>query len=273
MSASVGVFGLRRRKWVVIGRWLIPCMMLVSYALLVYTADTDLGGALWIGLGYFFVLLCWSAYRIAMAQGALARAASVGDADRLLEETEDRLARTRRPAARARYEVYRALAYDARGDWSDALASLDRAKLDALPPGARRPWDIYAAAVRVAAYVETGRIAEARAVLDRDLAGLDRGPAPRLVAHAYLLARVAHGRVLAAEGATEAALDVLQRVIDDLRAGDSARAIAHHVAARCAVRRGDAAGAARHQELAAKLAPRSWAASPEVPEARARMSR
>ena len=268
MSATVGAFGLRHRKWVVISRWLIPCMMLVSYALLVYTADTDLGGALWIGLGFSGVLICWAAYRIAMAQGALARAAAVGDADRLLEETEARLARARRPAARAHYEVYRALAYDARGDWPDALASLDRAKLDALPPNARRPWDIYAAAVRVAAYVETGRVAEARTVLDRDLAGLDRGQAPRLAAHAYLLARLAHGRVLAAEGATDAALDVLQRVIDDLRAGDSARAIAHHVAARCAERSGDAAAAARHQERAAKLAPRSWAASAELPAAR-----
>ena len=224
----VGVFGRRQLLWVALARFLVPGMMLISYVFLTLVADTSTSNKLWIAGGYGFVLSIWFTFRYQMDRASVARAAAVGDADRLLELADEQLARKRSPAARAPFEIYRALAYDVRGDWPAVLAALDLAKAGGTP---RPPWQIYAATARVAALVETGRLAEARAVLDRELPGMDRGPAPRLLAQAHLRARLEHARVLAAEGRTDEALELLQRVIDDVRTTDSLREMARRVRA------------------------------------------
>src|SRR6476661_7785353 len=68
--------------------------------------------------------------------------------------------------------VYRALAFEIRGDWASALAALDEAPLDR----AHASWRLLAATVRVAAFTETGKVAEARTVFDRDLKTTTRDP-------------------------------------------------------------------------------------------------
>ena len=84
---------------------------------------------------------------------------------------------------------------------------------------------------------------------------------PRMDAQAYLLSVLARGRVLAAERANAEARSVLQKVIDDVRTGASARAVAHHYAARASAADGDHAAADRHRALAKQLAPGTWIAA------------
>jgi tetratricopeptide (TPR) repeat protein len=259
---SVGFFGHRDRFWVLLSRWMVPAMMSIAYFLLVLTSDTGTAGKLWIALGLVFVLTLWWVFRVLMQHAALSRAVAVGDADRVLELAEEQLAGRRGDAARAPLLIYRALGHEIRGEWPAVLATLDEARPQAVRGAAGRRWRLLAASSRVASLIETGRTAEAREVLDRDL--LPNAPAAdhRTEAAAYLAAMLARGRVLAAEGAFDEALPLLQRVIDDVRSSDRARSLAHHAAARCAEARGETDSAARHRDRAARIAAGSRPASP-----------
>jgi len=207
-------------RWVRIASWVVPPVLMGGvYMVFAATSDADNTGKAWMAIGFGFVLVIWLVFRILVEQTALARAVASGDAERLLRVT----ARRTDPAALA----YRALAHELRGDWPAALAAATQAK-----PHGNPPFEVLAAAVRVSALVETGDVAAARRVADEALepavTRLDTRlhPAPN---HHAMLARA---RLLAAEGQRDAADRELQRVMDDIRAGEAIRARARALKAR-----------------------------------------
>ena len=238
--ASTGFAGKRGVGWVLVATWLIPAIMCGAYLILMSTSDTDTSGKIWEGIGLAFVLCLWFLFRTLTRHAAMARAVAVGDAARVLELADRQPARLR--------PLYRALAHAVRGAWPEALAELDRSP--ATLPASKR---VIAATVRVAALVETGRAADARAAFDRDLA---RRPPSNDIATSSLV-RLAEARVRWAEGDLTGADALLARLVDDVRAGENVRASAHGYAARIADARGDTAAAGKHRARAGEHAPRS----------------
>src|SRR5262245_37722183 len=146
------------KRWIRLASWIVPPVLMAGvYTIFALTSDADNTGMAWMAIGFGFVLVIWLVFRILVDQTALARAVASGDAERLLRVT----ARRRDPAAL----VYRALAYELRGEWAKALAAADTAN-----PHGNLPFEVLAAAIRVAALVETGDVAGARRVHDEDLA-------------------------------------------------------------------------------------------------------
>ena len=242
-----GFAGKRGLVWSLIASWLVPSIMTGAYIFLMATSETDTDGKVWEGVGWTFVLTLWFMFRMLTAHAALARAVAVGDAERVLELADRRLAQ-RGPKRSRLYHAYRALGHDIRGDWSAALADLDRAP-------SHGTWRMIAATVRVGALVETGRVAEARVVFDAEL-----GPTRPRDAQSDIRARLAEARLRWAEKDLDGAERLLGRLTDDVRAGSGIRATAHFYAARCAEARGDTAAATRHRAKARELAPGSWVA-------------
>lgn len=231
-----GFAGKSGRGWVLVSKWVVPLVMSAAYVVLMLTSDADLGGKAWESLGLVFVLTLWFIFRDLTARAAMSRAIATADAERVLELAGDMRSNRQR--------VHRAIAHQLRGDWAAALA-----ELDGLPSGGVHP---LAATVRIAALVETGRAAEARQVYEAVLA---RHHHSRDLA---LLARLAEARVRWAEGDLDGAEPMFAALVDDVRAGEGIRALAHYYAARIADAHGDAALADRHRAKARQLAPRAW---------------
>jgi hypothetical protein len=243
------------RIWRVLSRWAIPVMMTLAYILLVATSDTDAVGSAVMGAGLVLVLAMWFVFRALTETAGLARAIGVGDVARLLAIADRRLPRTRRPAARARLLVARALAHQLRGDPTAAIAALDAARLApepahaaadasrAIPTSPQAP-DIapLAHVVCLAARIELGRSTA-------DLRALPPS-SPRSPALTWL----AEGQLAFSDGDLDTADLRFARVIDDIRAGSATRAMAHLYAARIADTRSDPTAAARHRAAAAALA-------------------
>jgi tetratricopeptide (TPR) repeat protein len=240
-AAKVGFVGRRGLVWTFIASWFIPITMTLAYIVLALTSETDASGWGWMSIGLAFVFVLWWLFRALSHSAAMSRAIAVGDTDRIIEIAGDKL------------PIHRALAYELRGDWAKTLSSLAEAR-------PTKPRDqVLAATVRIGALVETGEVARARAVLDGDLGPLAKVD-ERMDAQIHIFARLARGRVLAAERSNTEALAALQKVIDDVRTGASTRAIAHHYAARAAAAEGDHAAADRHRAKAAELLPGTWIA-------------
>jgi hypothetical protein len=226
---------LVERIWRILQRWAVPVMMTLAYVFLAATSETNNTGKAWMGVGLAFVLAVWFMFRGLTETAALSRALSIGDVARLQALADYRLARTRRPAARARYLVARAVAHQLRGELAEALAALDGAQ----PGPELQP---LAAAVRIGALVELGRPAdEARRFVVA---------APRMPALGWLV----EGELAWRDGDLDTASQRFARVIDDIRAGGATRAIAHVYAARIADARGESQAADRHRAVAAGLA-------------------
>jgi hypothetical protein len=232
--------------------WGVPVAMTGVYAVLAWSSGTSTTGKAWMAIGLAFVFVLWWLFRLLTEHAALSRAVAVGDSARVLELTERQLRKRKKPAARARYLVYRGLAHELRGDWAEALAAVDEARFDGLSGSAKASWQLLAASVRIAALVETGKASEARRALDRELTPAMRSLDRRLHGSAYVFGNLATGRVLAAEGARDEATSALQGVVDDIRAGAGLRATAHHYLARVS---DDPAAIARHRAEIAKLVP------------------
>jgi hypothetical protein len=258
--APAGFAGKRGYGWVAAASLLVPVMMIGAYIILILTSEVGATGAAWEALGLAFVLVLWWLFRVLTEHAAISRAIAIGDADRVLELADHSLARRRRAASKARMHVYRALAREIRGEWADALAEVDAAKVETISGAPRKAWELFAATVKVAAYVETGKVAEARAVLDAGVEPNVKLVDVRMNASAHIHARLARGRVLWAEGKLDAARAELRTVIDDVRTGTGTRAIALVYAARCAAA-SDASAAATMRTRAAQLAPGQWAAT------------
>jgi hypothetical protein len=198
--------GKRGRGWAWVASWVVPVMMGGAYCVLIATSDVKISGALWEAGGFGLVLVFWFAFRILTRRAALARAIAVGDHARILEL--------------ATSPIDRAIAHELRADWTAVLASLDQAH-------PRSSADhVIAAALRIHAHVETGDVARAHQVLDRDVEARTGSLDPRLHAVALLRAKLARGRVLAAEGKRDEAAVLLRRVIEDVRTGATTRAAA-----------------------------------------------
>jgi hypothetical protein len=231
---------LLERIWRILSRWAVPVMMTLAYVLLAATSDTNAAGKVLMAAGLALVFILWFVFRALTESAALSRALDVGDVARLLALADRHLPRTRRPAPRARLLVARALAHQLRGDFAAALTALDDVRdrtplpLDDLEPLAR--------VVRLAALIELGR---PTADLRARPSSSPRGPA---------LAALAEGQLALSDGDLDIAGQHFARVIDDIRAGGAARAIAHVFAARVADARSDATAAARHRAAATALA-------------------
>ena len=141
---------LLERIWRGLTRWAVPVMMAGAYTLLAVTSETDAAGKAWMAVGFGFVLVVWFVFRALTETAALARALSVGDTVKLFELAARYLPRKRRPVDRAPFLIGRALALQLRGEFAEALATLDEARpTPELQPLAR--------AVRIGALVELGR--------------------------------------------------------------------------------------------------------------------
>ena len=202
-----------------IASWIVPPILMAGvYTIFAATSNTDNTGKAWIAIGFAFVLVIWLTFRILVEQTALARAVASGDAARILRVTE----RRRDVASR----VYRALAYEVANEWRAALAVLDEA-----PVANNPPFEALAAALRVAALVETGDVAGARRVHDDQLAPSVAKLHTRLHPLPHQHAALARARLLIAEGDKGGAQRELQKIIDDIRTGsamrDRARALAN----------------------------------------------
>jgi len=203
--------------------WGAPIGMTIAYVILMWSADTDTTGKAWMAIGLGFVFVIWFVFRILTTSAAISRAIANGDVAQIMSVSDRFLAKHRAPAARAPYLVAKAFAHELRAEWPAVLTTLDEAKLDAIPAKARATWQLRAASSRIAALLATGQVAEARAVLERELR-----PDANHVVHsdAYLAAHLAAGRVLAAEGKRTEAAARLAMVRDDIRASDAMRAAA-----------------------------------------------
>ncbi|HEY5928438.1 MAG TPA: hypothetical protein VIV11_42420 [Kofleriaceae bacterium] len=205
-------------RWAVLASWIVPPLaMSIAYGVLAWSSNTDNTGKAWMAVGFGFVVVIWLVLRVLVEQTALARAVASGDAARILAITDKQLARRRGDAARAPHLVYRAFAQESRGEHAAALATL----ADARPadPGLR----LLAAALRVLALVDTGDPAAARRTLTDEVEPLAGKLDTRLHAAPHIYANLARGRVLLAEGAHEEARVQLERVVDDMRAGNAVR--------------------------------------------------
>lgn len=203
-----------RRGWaaVTLASWLVPAIMTAAYWLLIITSDVDRTGASWEAIGLAFVLLLWWMFRLLTEHAAMARAVAVGDSERVAELADHQLAKRRLPRTRARYLVYRALAYELDGDWNAALQRLDQAK----PEGA---WRAIAGSVRVSALAELGRTREARVVFDAEV----RRTTVR-DAQLGLLSRLAEAKLCEAEGDRASAIELVEALARNVRAGSGTRA-------------------------------------------------
>lgn len=208
-EAGAQFAGKRGRGWQLAASIVVPLMMAGAYVVLIATSDVGVSGATWEAGGFVLVLGFWFAFRILTRRAALSRAMAVGDHGRILELSRD--------------PIHRAIAHELRRDWPAVLAAL----ADAHPQTDEDR--VIAAAVQIHALCETGEVARARAVFDREIeprvAGLDR----RMNATGHARAQLARGRVLVAEGKTAEADAVLQRVIDDVRADPTSRAAAQQL--------------------------------------------
>jgi hypothetical protein len=201
--------GKRGRGWAWAASWAVPIMMGAAYCVLIATSDVGASGASWEAGGFVLVLGVWFAFRMLTHRAALARAITVGDHQRILE------------LAKSPTDI--AVAYELRGDWPAVLRTLDAAQ------PRTGPEHVIAAALRIHALIATGEIARAREVLDREVEPRTPQLDPRLHATARARAQLARGRVLAAEGRAADADAVLQRLIDDVRAGETMRAAAQQI--------------------------------------------
>jgi hypothetical protein len=226
---------LLERAWRILSRWAVPVMMTLAYVFLAATSDTNTTGKAWMAVGLGFVLVVWFTFRALTETAALARALSVGDVARLSALADRQLSRKHRPSDRAPFLVARALAHHLRGEHAGALAALDEAR----PGPDLAP---LASVVRIGALVELGRPAEEARVAS---ISTPRAPALGWLGEAQIAWRA---------GDLDTATLRLTRVIDDMRAGSAARAIAHLYAARIADTRGELQVAARHRAAAANLA-------------------
>ncbi len=214
--------------WRFLQVWGVPIGMSGAYLVLMWSSDTDTTGKAWMAIGLGFVFVIWFVFRLLTQSAALSRAIDIGDANRILDVSTRFLGSHRADKARAPYLVARAFAHELRGEYAPALASLDEAKLSALPVKPRAQWQLRAASTRIAALLATGKLAEAREVLERDLAPNANHP---VHSDAYLAANLAAGRVLAAEGKRAEATARLARVSEDIRATTAMRAAVQSVLA------------------------------------------
>jgi hypothetical protein len=209
-QARIGFGGKRGLVWVLLASWLIPLMMTGAYIVLIATSEVDATGAAWEAIAFAFVLVLWFIFRVLTEHAAMARAVDVGDADHVIELADFQIARHRTSRGRAPYHVFRALGLDIRGDAAGALAELDKCE----PRGSSRA---LAATVRVSALAETGRTADARKLLETDLAGRQRDP------QIEILTRLAEARLRRAEGDEPGATALFAKLADNVRAGSGIR--------------------------------------------------
>jgi tetratricopeptide (TPR) repeat protein len=206
--------------------WILPLVgMALAYTVLAWSSETDTTGKAWMAIGFAFVVVLWSVFRILVDQTALARAVASADTPRILAIADKQLARRKDPIKRGPFLVYRAYALEWQGDHAGALAALDEAKL--IEPGLLA----LAAAILVLALIEKGDTAAARRTLDEQLEPRIAKLDARLHAAPHMHALLARGRLLLAEGKRDEAKQVLQKVIDDIRAGAVLRERAKKLAA------------------------------------------
>jgi hypothetical protein len=210
-----------------IASWIFPLVgMALAYSVLAWSSETDNTGKAWMAVGFGFVVVIWLVFRILVEQTALPRAVASGDAARILSITDKQLARKRGDAARGPFLVYRAFALESRGDHRGVLDTLAAAK--PVEPALQ----LLAAALRVLALVEIDDVAGARRVLDGELEPLAAKLDARLHAAPHIHANLARGRLLLAEGAREEASTQLQKVVDNIHAGNAVRTRARELQSR-----------------------------------------
>lgn len=231
--------------------WGVPLAMAGVYGVLMWSSDTDNTGKAWMAIGFAMVLVVWWLFRTLTAIAALSRAVNVGDTKKTLELVDEHLAHKKPPAMRATLLIARARALELRGDWAGVISALDEAQIDKIAVKQRPSWQVFAASARIGALIETGKIADAKRVLETELAPAASGLDARVQRTSMLHVTLAIGRVAAAEGRAAEAKPLLQAVLDDIHAGGAVRALAHLYLARIE----SEPAAAKHRAEIANLIP------------------
>jgi tetratricopeptide (TPR) repeat protein len=242
----------------VLTSWPVPVFMALIFLALISTSDASAAGTWAAGVGLVFVLLLWSMFRELSAHAEISRALSIGDGAAALTLVAFQLTRWRRTRSRTPFYIYRAMAHELLGDWAAVEADLAAAPAAKGRGGSSR--DIMAACLQVGALCEAGKVEAARQHFDRAVAARLRSPADS----GSILAALAEGRLLLAEGELVRAQARLEPLTRNIRLGPAQRAIAHHYLARCARAEGRVAEAVQLHKQASALAPASWFASEEA---------
>lgn len=239
----------------VLTSWPVPIFLLLIFAALISTSDASTAGILAAGFGLLLVLLVWGMFREFSAHAEISRALSIGDSATALRlatvELERRSARRRGP-----FVVYRAMAQELAGAWSDVADGLADARPETLRgTGGGASWQLVADCLRVAAWSELGELQKARELYDRAVAPRSNEQAGT----GGIFAQLTEGRLRFAEGDLAAAKARLTPLTRNIRLGPAQRAIAFHTLARVAQADGEEPAAVdKLYAQAAALAPASW---------------
>ena len=255
---------LQTRRDATIGfilRWGVPVMMGIAYLTLALTSGMDATGVAWLSIGFAFVLVVWWVMRYLLTSAALVRALAVGEVERILELADVQI-RQRSGRSRLPYEAARAFALEIGGDFAGALAIVEGLPSDQL--GKHEALVRQVAGTRIAALVELGRPADARATLDATWPSPSQVlPPARMVERA-----LATGRIHYAEGDHAAARTELDKVVAMILATSLQRATAHVYLARIARAAAEPDAARKHEAEVARFAPATSWLRPEPQNAR-----
>ncbi len=229
----------------VLDSYFVPVLVALAYAGLIATSDMT-PAMMALTLGFFgIVLLLWSGFRELRLHAIASRHAAVGEPDELLALAEKQVTRRLRAKTRVPFQIYIAMAHELRGDRDAAKTALAATDLDLLHPKVRRTWGAIHASLRITLLTRDGDAAGARKVLEESLR-----PFLKYIpgAGAEVILREAEARVLLAEAKPDEARPMFEALAKDIRLGPATRAA-------CLYLLGDHAAAA-------KLAPRTWMATP-----------
>lgn len=238
--------------------YIVPILVGIAYLGLISTSDmTPAMMIVTLGFGGL-VLMLWSAFKELRTHAIASRHAAVGDADELLALADEQLARRIRPSGKAPFQVYRAVAFELRGDTEAAKTAIAAVDLTRIAPRSRRAWSALLTATKINVLAHDGAAAEARAALDDELRPALKGV---VGPGADIILREAEARVLLAEGRTDEARPIFDELAKDIRLGSATRAACGYYAGKC-VEATDPDAARTAYAAAAKLAPNTWMGKP-----------
>lgn len=241
--------------------WPVPVFLILLFASLISTSDAPPAGiaATYLGLG--LVLLLWGVFREYSIHAEIARFLAIGTGETARKAVEAQLAK-RSARRRGPFLIYRAMAHELLGDWGAIEADLADAKPELLRgTGGGASWQHIAHCLRIAAWCEQSLqkggdaqlLARARQTYDEHVA-----PHAAAATLGSIVATLALGRLLFAEGDLAGAREQLTPLPRNIRLGPAQRAIALHYLARIARAEGKGEEEQKLIAQAAALTPSSW---------------
>jgi len=240
----------------ILDSWFVPVLVGVAYLGLIGTSDMSPAISIVTLVFMGLILLLWSGFRELRLHAIASRHAAVGEPDELLVLADKQIAGRMRAGGRVPFQVYRAVAFELKGDREAATAALAAVQFDLLTPKSRRGWTALAAATKVNLLAQADDAAGARRAFEDELRVAMKGvPGPG----AEIILREAEARVLLVEGKHDDARAMFEVLAKDIRLGPATRGACKYFIGKC-LEATDPAAAQEAYAAAAKLAPRTWIA-------------